>query len=155
MVTFAAVGKSNSCVARKATNLMKNTIIGTPDTKNLKCRNLIADYLHSGFGCGTGVLVSPSRARSPNRSYKKKSPVEGTLFYNSAPCYFPTSKRSILTATRLNFCVRYGNRCFPRAMGTDLGICASFPANQQCWLLRKPLGQSRCQLSLRSSLFVR
>lgn len=39
--------------------------------------------------------------------------------YNSAPCYFPTNECSIVTATRLNFCVRYGNRCFPRAMGTD------------------------------------
>ncbi len=26
---------------------------------------------------------------------------------------------SIVTATRLNFCVRHGNRCLPRAMGTD------------------------------------
>ena len=26
---------------------------------------------------------------------------------------------SIVTATRLNCCVRHGNRCLPRAMGTD------------------------------------
>ena len=29
---------------------------------------------------------------------------------------------SIVTAARLNCCVRYGNRCLPRAMGTDLGF---------------------------------
>ena len=40
--------------------------------------------------------------------------------YNSAPCYFPKVRNpSIVTATRLNCCVRNGYRCFPRAMGTD------------------------------------
>jgi hypothetical protein len=29
---------------------------------------------------------------------------------------------SIVTATRLNFCVRHGNRCCPRAMGTKMRL---------------------------------
>ncbi len=35
--------------------------------------------------------------------------------------------RSIVTATRLNFCVRNGNRCFPRAMGTEAASLMRHP----------------------------
>ena len=53
--------------------------------------------------------------------YKKiKDPHFGGPLYNLAPCYFPTTESgSIVTAARLNCCVRNGNRCFPSAMGTN------------------------------------
>ena len=51
----------------------------------------------------------------------KKASGRGDSFQNLAPCYFPRVRNpSIVTAMRLNCCVRHGNRCFPHAMGTNV-----------------------------------
>ncbi len=83
--------------------------------------------------------------RKPTKRAQNKKPPFGGFLYNSAPCYFPTNECSIVTATRLNFCVRHGNRWVPRAMGTDFGICVAFPASQRSCLRWKAFGESLCQ----------
>lgn len=40
-------------------------------------------------------------------------------------------KRSIVTAARLNFCVRHGNRCFPCAMGTEIRSGIHFQSSEK------------------------
>lgn len=85
----------------------------------------------------------------------KKETRKGLFFYNSAPCYFPTNECSIVTATRLDCCVRNGNRYNPRAMGTDLGLCTRKFIYSLSWLSNLRAGESRCQLTvLRSSPYL-
>ncbi len=53
----------------------------------------------------------------------KKTSVQEVLMKIRHRAIFPgLDDPSIVTAARLNCCVRYGNRCLPRAMGTDLGF---------------------------------
>ena len=73
------------------------------------------EFLASVLSVQNGRKVLLTFAKS-----KKKTPCFQGVIYISAPCYFPTGKtRSIVTAAGLNFGVRYGNQCFPSAMGTD------------------------------------
>ena len=51
---------------------------------------------------------------------------------------------SIVTAARLNFCVRDGNRCLPCAMGTEFGICDACPVSDGV-RIRQALGGLRRQ----------
>src|SRR5690348_15775672 len=52
---------------------------------------------------------------------EKRPPYSGGLSIIRHRAIFPGfDDPSIVTAERLNCCVRYGNRCFPLAMGTEV-----------------------------------
>ena len=58
------------------------------------------------------------------KNSKNKSPpgVEGSYIIRHRAIFPGLDDPSILTAARLNCCVRYGNRCFPSAMDTDKNL---------------------------------
>ena len=58
---------------------------------------------------------------------KTKTPVSKGLCIVRHRAIFPGLNPSIVTAARLNCCVRDGNRCFPGAMGTDLAFVPRKP----------------------------
>lgn len=74
------------------------------------------------------------QAQGENADLYKKRPVRVSVYINRHRAIFPgLDNPSIVTADRLNCCVRYGDRCFPIAMGTDFGVCADgLPTKQVC-----------------------
>ena len=54
---------------------------------------------------------------------RQKPPFWVAFVYFGTVLFSQGYNPSIVTAARLNFCVRDGNRCFPSAMGTDAGFC--------------------------------
>jgi hypothetical protein len=67
-----------------------------------------------------GSIHGATHAEHENFEVNKKRSFRTSFYIKRHRAIFPgLEDPSIVTAERLNCCVRYGNRCFPLAMGTE------------------------------------